>query len=271
MRDQHSPLTDPPRVVHLPAERHKRIIQSLKETGFVTVAGLSDALDVSDVTVRRDLSLLESQHLLQRTHGGATTWTPIVRDRPVSEKAGQHAQEKRRIGAAAAALIEDHDRVILASGTTVSQVASHLGNLHGQAGLTVVTNAMNVAMALTSVPGIEVHMLGGAVRHTSTSVAGPIAEMVLSQFSCRKLFLGVDGFDLQYGLTTSSALEAHLNTCMIEAAEQVIVVADASKFGLRSFGRICGIEQVHHVITSEAIPPRMVATLEDASITVTVV
>lgn len=263
--------TDSPRVVNIPAERHNRILQSLKESGFVTVSGLSDVLDVSDVTVRRDLSYLEAQHLLQRTHGGATTHSRIVRDRPVSEKAALHAEQKRLIGAAAAALIEDHDRVILASGTTVSQVASHLGQLRGRVGLAVVTNAMNVALELTGVPGIEVHMLGGLVRHTSTSVAGPIAELALDQFSCRKLFLGVDGFDLQYGLTTSSSLEAHLNTRMIEAAEQVVVVADASKFGLRSFGRICSVEQVHQVITSGAIPIGIVEQLEDAGITVTVV
>ncbi len=259
--------------MQLPAERHNQILQTLKDQGFVTVSGLSEVLDVSDVTVRRDLSYLENQNLLQRTHGGATTRSLIVRDRPVSEKASQHADEKQRIGAAAAALIEDHDRVIFASGTTVLEVASHLGRPNGRerVGLTVVTNAMNVALELTGVPGVEVHMLGGVVRHTSTSVAGPIAEMVLGQFSCRKLFLGVDGFDLQYGLTTSSAFEAHLNTRMIEAAEQVIVVADASKFGLRSFGRICGIEQVHQVITGDPIPTGMVKQLEDAGITVTVV
>jgi len=256
--------------MQLPAERHSHILKTLQDQGFVTVSGLSDVLDVSDVTVRRDLSFLESQNLLQRTHGGATAQSLIVRDRPVSEKAAQHADEKQKIGAAAAALIEDHDRVIFASGTTVLEVAAHLGRQRDRVGLTVVTNAMNVALELTGVAGIEVHMLGGAVRHTSTSVAGPIAELVLGQFSCRKLFLGVDGFDLQYGLTTSSALEAHLNTRMIEAAEQVIVVADASKFGLRSFGRICGIEQVHQVITSAAILPGIVQQLEDAGITVTI-
>lgn len=257
--------------MQIPAERHNHILQALQDQGFVTVSGLSEVLDVSDVTVRRDLSFLEGQNLLQRTHGGATTRSLIVRDRPVAEKAEQHADEKRKIGAAAAALIEDHDRVLLASGTTVRQVAVHLGRLRDRVGLSVVTNAMNVALELTGVPGIEVHMLGGVVRHTSTSVAGPIAEMVLRQFSCRKLFLGVDGFDLQYGLTTSNALEAHLNTRMIEASEQVVVVADASKFGLRSFGRMCGTEQVHQVITSDAIPAGMVSQMEESGITVTVV
>ncbi len=257
--------------MQIPAERHNQILQALKERGFVTVAGLSDVLDVSDVTVRRDLSYLEEKNLLRRTHGGATTRNHIVRDRPVSEKASQHAEEKRKIGAAAAALVEDYDRIILASGTTVREVACHLAPPTNRTSLTVITNAMNVALELTGAPGIEVHMLGGLVRNTSTSVAGPVAEKVLRQFTCRKLFLGVDGIDLQYGLTTSNALEAHLNMCMIEAAEQVIVVADASKFGLRSFGRICEVKQVQRVITDDRIAPDTVEQLEEMGIAVTVV
>ncbi len=256
--------------MQIPAERHNQILQALKERGFVSVSALSDALDVSDVTVRRDLSHLEERKLLRRTHGGATTRDHIVRDRPVSEKASQHAEEKRRIGVAAAALVEDHDRIILASGTTVREVASHLNPPSSGGGLTVITNAMNVALELTGISGIEVHMLGGLVRNTSTSVAGPVAEKVLRQFTCRKLFLGVDGFDLQYGLTTSNALEAHLNMCMIEAAEQVFVVADSSKFGLRSFGRICGIDQVHQVITDSGIPSLFIDEMQEMGISTTI-
>ena len=256
--------------MQLPAKRHNQILQLLKEQGIVTVSGLSEALDVSDVTVRRDLSYLEERSLLRRTHGGATTPDYIVRDRPVSEKATQHTEEKHKIGAAAAALVENHDRIILASGTTVRQVAYHLGRPSDRTNLTVVTNAMNVALELTGAPGIEVHMLGGLVRNTSTSVAGPVAEKVLRQFTCRKLFLGVDGIDLQYGLTTSNALEAHLNMCMIEAVEEVIVVADASKFGLRSFGRICTIDQVQRVMTDSRVPPEAVDQMEEMGIAVTV-
>lgn len=257
--------------MQLAAERHNWILRALQQQGVVTVSGLSDALDVSDVTVRRDLTYLEGQNLLRRTHGGATALNHIVRDRPVSEKAAQHAEEKQRIGAAAAALVEDHDRIILASGTTVMHVARRLRMLAHGATLTAITNAMNVALELTGLQGVEVHMLGGLVRTTSTSVAGPMAEKMLRQFTCRKLFLGVDGFDLQHGLTTSNALEAHLNMCMIAAAEQVVVVADASKFGLRSFGRICGVDQVHQVITDDSIPDGVVAQMEEAGIAVTVV
>ena len=257
--------------MQFPAERHNQILQALKEQGFVTVTSLSEVLDVSDATVRRDLNYLEKQNLLRRTHGGATPRNHIVRDLPVSEKASRNADEKRRIGAAAAGLVEDYDRIILASGTTVREVASHLGNPGAPARLTVVTNAMNVALELTESAGIEVHMLGGIVRNTSTSVAGPVAERMLQQFTCRKLFLGVDGIDLQHGLTTSNSLEAHLNMRMVEAAEQVIVVADSSKFGLRSFGRICGIEQVHRVVTDCGIPEAAVERMSEIGIAVTVV
>ncbi len=254
--------------MQIPAERHARILHTLKEQGFVTVSGLSDILDVSEVTVRRDLTFLEGRKLLERTHGGATPRNHIVHDRPVSEKAAQHVDEKRRIGAAAAAMVETYDRIILASGTTVMQVARHLRNLSH---LTVVTNAMNVAFELLGTQEAEVHLLGGLLRSTSTSVVGPAAEKMLEQFTCRKLFLGVDGFDLQHGLTTSNALEAHLNACMIAAAEQVIVVADASKFGLRSFGRIGGMEQVHRVITDTHISPVATRHMEEMGIGVTVV
>lgn len=254
--------------MQLPAERHNRILQVLKDQGFVTVSGLSESLDVSEVTIRRDLTWLESRNLLQRTHGGATQRNHIVHDRPVSEKASQNAEEKRRIGAAAAALVETHDCIILASGTTVMQVARHLGDVPH---LTVITNAMNVALALTDLHGVEVHLLGGLLRNTSTSVVGPVAERMLQQFTCRKLFLSVDGVDLQHGLTTSNALEAHLNACMIGAADQVILVADASKFGLRSFGRICGLDQVHRVITDSRIAPTAVTHMEEMGLTVTVV
>lgn len=254
--------------MQLPAERHNRILHVLREQGFVTVSGQSTDLDVSEVTIRRDLKTLEDLRLLQRTHGGATQRNHIVRDRPVSEKASQHAEEKRRIGAAAAELVEPHDRLILASGTTVMQLAHALAD---RSDLTVITNATNVAFELTRSPGIEVHMLGGMLRKMSTSVVGPIAEAMMQQFTCRKLFLGVDGFDIEHGLTTSNALEAHLNACMIAAAEQVIVLADASKFGLRSFGRICTTDQVDRVITDAAVSEAIVQQLEDNGITVQVV
>ncbi len=248
-----------------PAERHNFILERLKGQGYVTVSGLSAALEVSEVTIRRDLRMLEDRNLLYRTHGGANPTNHLVYDRPVQEKAKQHAEEKRRIGKAASDLVEDNDFLIFASGTTVHAVASHLRD---RSNLTVVTSAMNVAMELLPLPEVEIIMLGGVVRHTSTSVVGPYAEDIMLAHACRKLFLGVDGFDVSHGLTTTNPYEAHLNGVMIEAAQQVIVVTDSSKFGLRGFSRICGIDKIDKLITDTGAPEAMLRQLEDVGVAV---
>ena len=254
--------------MNLPAERHNYILNLLREHGFVSVSDLSTQLDVSDVTIRRDLRALEERRFLFRTHGGATVANHVVRDRPVSEKAGHYADEKRRIGEAAAQLIEAHDAVMLASGTTMIEVARHL---QPTPHLTVVTNAVNVALELTRLRDVDVYMLGGAVRLTSTSVVGPAAEDMLRHFACRKLFLGVDGIDFEYGLTTSNAPEAHLNAAMIRAARQTIVVTDSSKFGLRSFGRIADLSDIDRVITDSGVSDAVLRRCEEIDLPVQVV
>lgn len=248
-----------------PAERHSHIIKQLSGQGFVTVAELSEALGVSDVTIRRDLRFLEERSLLFRTHGGATPTNPLVYDRPVTEKAKQHAEEKRRIGAAAAELVKPFDSIILASGTTMIQVARHL---QGIPNLTVVAGALNVALELLNLPKSEIFVLGGMLRPTSTSVGGPEAEQMIRKCACRKLFLGVDGFDLDHGLSTSNAMEASLNQQMIVAAQQTIVVTDSSKFGRRSFSQICSIDDVDVVVTDRKAPETFVRALEESQIRV---
>lgn len=248
-----------------PAERHNYILNTLRIQGYVTVAGLCQDMNVSEATVRRDLRNLEARDLLYRTHGGANPTHHHIYDRPVSEKAGQYAEEKRRIGAAAARLVEPHDSVILGSGTTVIQVAKHLASTSH---LSIVTNAMNVALELVHLPQAELFILGGLVRLTSTSAVGPVAETMMARFACRKLFLGVDGFDLEHGLTTSNALEAHLNQRMIIAAQETIIVTDSSKFGLRGFSHICNLDTVDKVITDSNLPEAFATGLLDAGIEV---
>lgn len=248
-----------------PAERHSFILKRLTEQGFVAVASLSEDLDVSEVTIRRDLKHLEQRNLLFRTHGGAAPTNPFVYDRPVSEKAKQNADEKRRIGAAAADLVEQNDSILLASGTTIHQVARHL---QGKSDLTVVTSALHVATELLNLPRSEVFVLGGMLRRTSTSVAGPAAEEMMGKYRCRTLFLGADGVDLDYGLTTSNSLEASLNQRMIEAVQQTILVTDSSKFGRRGFSHICNVDEIDIVITDDGAPEGMVRALEDRGVRV---
>lgn len=248
-----------------PAERHSHILNLLDSQGYVTVTELSKQMHVSEATIRRDLGTLEERNLLYRTHGGANPITHRVYDQPVSEKAKQHTEEKARIGSAAANLVDGNESVILASGTTVREVARHL---RGISGLTVVTSAMNVALELTQMSDIRIIMLGGLVRLTSTSVVGPSAVEMMETFSCRHLFLGVDGIDLRYGLSTSSHLEAHLNKAMITSAQETTVVTDSSKFGLRGFSNICRIDTITRIVTDTNVLDSTVRQLEDRGVDV---
>ncbi|WP_370459459.1 DeoR/GlpR family DNA-binding transcription regulator [Chitinophaga sp. Cy-1792] len=250
------------------AERHKYILGKLHETGAVTVLDLCKELDVSAVTIRKDLKLLEDKALLFRSHGGATIDNPYTNDKPVNEKESIRREEKNTIGQAAAALIDRNDAVIIASGTTVQALAR---SIHPKGQLTVITGALNVSLELLRHPEIEVIQLGGHLRNSSTSVTGPYAERVLADFSCSKLFLGVDGIDLEFGCTTTNILEAHLNQKMMAAAQKTIVLADSSKFGKRGFGRICGLEEVDEIITDKGVADHLVAKLEEMGVKVTIV
>jgi DeoR family transcriptional regulator, aga operon transcriptional repressor len=249
-------------------ERHQHIISRLQKEGYVKVLDLCKELNVSSVTVRKDLKLLEDKNLLYRTHGGVTLNNPYAADRPVNEKEKIRSNEKTLIGQAAARLIEENDCVIIGSGTSVLALAKQV---HPKGTLTVITAALNVSLELIHHPEIEVIQLGGMLRKSSSSTTGPYAEKVLDDFSCNKLFLGVDGIDIEFGLTTTNAMEAHLNRKMIAAAQRTIILADSTKFGKRGFGRICGLEEIDQVITDSGISDHMSQTLQGMGIELTVV
>jgi DeoR family transcriptional regulator of aga operon len=249
-------------------ERHKIIIDKLKQEGKLKVLDLCDEFEVSSVTIRKDLKFLEDKGFLFRTHGGATLNNPYTTDRHVNEKEKLHLSEKMRIGAAAAKLIQPNDSILIASGTTVLALAK---NIHPKENLTVITSALNVALELTHHPEIEVMQLGGLLRKSSTSVTGPYAESNLSDFSCSKLFLGVDGIDIEFGITTANVMEAHLNREMIRISQKTIVLTDSSKFGKRGFGRIGELEDIDEIITDKGISDYTARALEEMGIQVTIV
>lgn len=250
------------------AERHQYILSRLQKEGKVNVLDLCADLNVSSVTIRKDLKVLEDKNLLYRTHGGATASNPYTTDRPVNEKEKINSEEKSGIGEMAASLIEPNDCVIIASGTTVLSLARHI---KPEGNLTVITAALNVATELNRHADIEVLVLGGILRKSSSSGTGMYAEKVLDDFSCSKLFLGVDGIDPDFGLTTTHIQEAQLNRKMIQASQKTIVLADSSKFGKRGFGRICGLEDVEQVITDSGISEHWVEMLKGMGIEVTIV
>ena len=250
---------------HNATERHTQTLRLLQDKGRVSVSDLSKRLNVSEVTIRKDLRYLEKRNLLVRTYGGAMPVDLVVSDVPLEQKAEQHAEEKRRIGKEAAGMVDDDDRIILDSGSTTIEVVRHLRHKRN---LVAITGSIHVARELLYVTGIELLMLGGMVRPTSGSIIGAYAEQMLRDHSFRKLFLAGDGFDVRYGVTTTNALEAHLNRIMIEAAQQTIVVVDSSKFGRRGLSRICGLESIHCVITDDQVPEQAVRHLEKHGIEV---
>lgn len=249
-------------------ERHQKIVDKISNESTVLVADLCKELDVSSVTIRKDLKFLEEKQLLYRTHGGATQSNPYAMDRHINEKEFLHVAEKNRIGECAAGLLVDNDCILIASGTTVLFFSRHI---KPHKNLTVITASLNVALEIVHHPGIEVIQLGGLVRKTSTSVTGLYAEHALLDFSCTMLFLGVDGIDLDFGITTTNMMEAQINKRMMGTAQKTIVLADSSKFGKRGFGKICALEEVDQVITDTNLSPHITEKMRAMGIEVTLV
>ena len=244
-------------------ERHSRILSLLQQNGSISVTQLSELFKVSEVTIRKDLSYLEQQKKLYRTHGSAILISPYISDRHVNEKEKKNVAEKRAIGAAAAALVSQD-----ASGTTMAFLAREIKPV-GR--LTVITAAVPVTQILSQHADVDVIQLGGITRSSSVSVVGPFAESMLRNFNCSKLFVGVDGIDTEFGLTTTNMLEASLNGAMINAAQKVVVLADSSKFGRRGFSKICDLEAVDRIITDSGVQPLYLERLRERGIEVTVV
>ncbi|MDR1103118.1 MAG: DeoR/GlpR family DNA-binding transcription regulator, partial [Tannerella sp.] len=174
------------------AERQKFILEQLKQQGYVKVSDLSRELDASEVTIRKDLKLLEEKKLLQRSHGSASNLTSIITDKHIDVKEKMQIEEKLRIARAAGKLLEAEDKIIIASGTTLLAFA-HAIDIREQ--ITVITSSVRVSLSLCYNPFIDVIQLGGTIRKNSVSVIGHYAETMLESLSCNKLFIGVDGID----------------------------------------------------------------------------
>lgn len=213
---------------YLPAERHKRIQDIIRENGTLRVNLLSELLKVSELTIRRDLEHLEREGILERMHGGAI-YTPHIRNEPLfTEKDRINQEEKRAIGAAAAELVEDGDTLFINSGSTTLQIFHHLA---GKKNLRVITSNVR-ATSETWGLDIELILIGGTYREQSNSMVGPLSIMALHQFNATKCFIGVDGVSKKYGFTTPVLQEAEVARVMIDRTrEKRIVVADHSKLG----------------------------------------
>lgn len=252
----------------LSEERQRAILEIVNRDGRVLVIDLARQFHTSQVTIRKDLEILHTKGRIHRTHGGALpARESALEDPTLREKEKLHRKEKLHIAAAAARMVTEGQVIILDSGTTTTAIARALRNFQN---LTIITNAVNIAAELSG-SALEVILTGGSLRKNSFSLVGPIAEETLHRLHADVLFLGVDGFDVQYGLSTPNLLEAKVNRAMIEISKTSVAVCDSSKFGKRSLSLIAPPSSLQHVITDSGIPKAELTALKKSGIDVTLV
>jgi DeoR family transcriptional regulator of aga operon len=252
-------------------EERRREIRSLIEAqGRVTTEELAERFKTSLVTIRGDLNALAETGLIVRSHGGALAHRD-GEDLPIEVKQSLRHAEKLRIAAAAVAMIREGDTVLLDSGSTTGEIAKQLRSLNSLQQITVITNALNIAVTLAAAPHVRLLMLGGVLRPNSYSLSGPQAEAALAGLQADLLFLGVDSLDPEIGLMTPHLLEAQLNAQMIRAARRVVAVADSTKLLRRSLSIIAKVEQIHTLITDAGAGADSVAALRQHGVEVLLV
>lgn len=252
-------------------KRAKEILRLLLRHGKTSVEDLTAELTASPASIRRDLTRLEAQGLVHRTHGGAmltgkAVYEPFRFDASFHEREDRFAQEKHRIAEAAAAVVKENETIGLSAGTTTTLVARQLLRRRG---IHIITNAVNIGMELSSSTAIETTLTGGSMRWAGAfSLVGPAAIESLSMFVMDRLFLSVTGMDALRGATMIQAEEAAVFRVMVRQARQVIVVADSSKMGNVSPAVICPARDIDLLITDDGIAPDIAKTMESSGIRV---
>jgi DeoR/GlpR family transcriptional regulator of sugar metabolism len=247
--------------------RRMKILEWLQEEGTARVRTLAEAFGVSEVTVRQDLEKLESEGHIVREHGGAFLKSVTQQVQAMALHHMINMDAKRRIGRAAAELVADGETLILDSGSTVTEIAA---NLTGREGLTVITNALNIALQLGALPTFEVHMPGGHFKAPTLSLSGERSADYFQGLFAQKLFLATAAVSLEAGLTFPSLSDITVKRAMIECASEVILVADSSKIGRRSFSSLGSIDLVHIMVTDSGIRDEDRAAFESAGVRVIV-
>jgi len=251
----------------LAEERQRKILQEVKRRRAAKIFELSKLFNVSEMTIRRDLEKLSAQGLIQRAYGGAISIEGTAFEPTFQEKKSVNIEEKRRIGIAAASMIENGDTVCLTTGTTTMQIIKHLGKKN----ITVVTNSLNNAFELSKLSNIRLFIIGGELRAGSYAMVGPQTRKHIQEFYVDKLFLGVNGFSIENGLTTPNPSEAEICQVMIKIAKETIVVADHSKLESVSLAKIADIECVDKLITDSDVDEKYLQQLQEKEIEVIVV
>jgi len=242
----------------LARRRHDRILQLLRTAGPAEVADLSLELGVSGATVRRDLTFLQAEGMLERVHGGAAPLGTC--EPPYDVVATDHQNAKVRVGTAAAGLVRDGDVVLVDIGTTTSHLAREL---HGRE-VTVITSSLPVYEELAHDEAVELILLGGVVRRNYRSLVGFLTEQAIRQVHADVLFLGTSGVRRDGSVLDTTVVEVPIKRAMLEAAERTVLVADASKFPGKGIARVCGAVNLAAVVTEPGADPDTLAVLRES-------
>jgi len=250
-------------------QRRSRIMAELGHAQSLKVNDLSDRMEVSEVSIRRDLQILEDLGLLKRVHGGAIAIPDQKVGEALSTRWYQNLEKKERIGRVAAEMIQLGDHLIIDSGTTPLQVARHIApELLASGNLTVITASLPIAREVGNRPGVHLILLGGVYLPAYDLVIGPQTIENLKNLHADKLFLGTDGLTFNQGITTANVLEAEVDRAMVNASSEVIVVSDSSKIGLIGLVTIMPLTRIDKLVTDNGAPPDFVADLRQHGVDV---
>jgi len=244
-------------------ERAKVILSELEKNGSVEIEKLANILNVSEMTIRRDLSRLEHEGLLRRVYGGAVSTRGRSFEPPFIIRESKHKKEKEIIGHIASSLVVDGDSIALDVGTTTLEIAKHLVSKHN---LTVLTPNLRIATLLADKKEIRLILTGGIVRPGELSMVGEIARRTVENFYVDKLFLGIGAIDADAGLTEYNIDDAVIKQSLIKNAKEVIVVADSSKFDKIAFSFVAGFDSVKYLISDKLPSGKLLDTLNKFNI-----
>ena len=248
------------------SQRHAEILDVLERDGRVSVAEFSAAMNVSEMTVRRDLQALEQRGVLARVHGGAIPAPSRSYEPPLEARLTRNVEAKQRIGVATAALLQEGETVVLDAGTTALAVAEALKGRQ----MRILAVNLRIADVPVDEPGIALRVSGGAVRPGERSLVGPLAERAFEDLAFDTLVLAVGGVDIGMGVTDYRVEDASLKRAAMASARRCIAIADSSKLGHVAFARTCPVSDIDALVTDEGAPPGLVAELRGAGVEVVI-
>ena len=244
-------------------ERQNQILEHIQRSQRISILEVCDNFSVSQATARRDLESLASTGKVRRVHGGAIALVQAPPEQPILQRQDEQAQEKIRIGQTAAALVQDGETVFLGSGTTVLEVAR---SLRDRRNLTVITNSLPVINALAGKEEITVICLGGMLRDSELSFIGHITEQTLTEVRADKVFIGTRAISLEHGLTHEYLPETMTDRAILKAGQEIVVVADHTKFGRAAAVLLAPLGGIHTIVTDGQVPGDFAASVEKKGI-----